>query len=46
MKTLQRYVHRQLPITAQVLADIAEDNNISVEKVRSLAKENNIVLPC
>ena len=46
LNTLQRHVRRQLPITDQVIADIAEDNNISVEKVRSLAKENNIVLPC
>jgi predicted transposase YdaD len=46
IKTLNRYVRRKLPIDSQVLADIAEDNDLTVERVREIAKENNVVLPC
>ena len=45
-KTLSRYIRRSLPIDAQVLEDIAEDNELTVEKVRSIAKENGISLSC
>ncbi|MBR3623208.1 MAG: Rpn family recombination-promoting nuclease/putative transposase [Selenomonadaceae bacterium] len=44
--TLSRYARRQLPINSQVLDDIAEDNEITIEKVRSIAKENGIALSC
>lgn len=46
IKTLTRYIRRSLPITSQVLEDIAEDNELTVEKVRSIAKENGISLSC
>ena len=46
VNTLKRYIRRQLPIDAQVLEDIAEDNELTVEKVRSIAKENGISLSC
>ena len=45
-KTLSRYIRRSLPIDAQVLEDIAEDNELTVEKVRAIAKENGISLSC
>ena len=44
--TLTRYNRRQLPIDLQVLDDIAEDNEITVEKVRDIAKQNGITLSC
>ena len=44
INTLKRYIRRQLPIDAGVLADIAEDNEMTVEKVRSIAKDNGISL--
>ena len=44
INTLTRYIRRQLPISADVLADIAEDNEMTVEKVRSIAKDNGISL--
>ena len=44
INTLKRYIRRQLPISADVIADIAEDNEMTIEKVRSIAKENNISL--
>ena len=44
INTLRRYIRRQLPIGANVIADIAEDNEMTIEKVRSIAKENNISL--
>lgn len=46
LNTLKRYIRRQLPIDTQVLEDIAEDNELTVEKVRSIAKENGISLSC
>ena len=46
VNTLSRYIRRSLPITNQVLEDIAEDNELTVEKVRSIAKENGISLSC
>ena len=46
ISTLNRYIRRKLPIDAQVLADIAEDNKLTVEKVRSIAKDNGISLSC
>ena len=46
VNTLPRYVHHSLPITSQVLEDIAGDNELTVEKVRSIAKENGISLSC
>ena len=45
-KTLSRYIRRSLPIDAQVLEDIAEDNELTVEKVSAIAKENGISLSC
>ena len=42
--TLSRYMRKNMPITADVLADIAEDNEMSVDKVRSLAREKGISL--
>jgi len=44
INTLRRYIRRQLPISADVIADIAEDNEMTIEKVRSIAKENGISL--
>lgn len=46
INTLKRYIRRQLPISADVLADIAEDNEMSVDKVRTIAKDNGISLSC
>ena len=46
INTLNRYIRRKLPIDAQVLADIAEDNKLTIEKVRSIAKDNGISLSC
>ena len=46
VNTLKRYIRRQMPIDTQVLEDIAEDNELTVEKVRSIAKENGISLSC
>lgn len=46
VKTLTRYIRCSLPITSQGLEDIAEDNELTVEKVRSIAKENDISLSC
>jgi len=40
---LFQFCHRQ---NTQVLEDIAEDNELTVEKVRSIAKENGISLSC
>ena len=44
INTLTRYIRRQLPISADVLTDIAEDNEMTVEKVRTIAKDNGISL--
>ena len=44
VNTLRRYMRRQLPISADVIADIAEDNEMTIEKVRSIAKDNDILL--
>ena len=44
LNTMRRYIRRKLPISAEVLADIAEDNEMTVEKVRSIAKDNGISL--
>jgi len=44
INTLTRYIRRQLPISADVLADVAEDNEMTVEKVRTIAKDNGISL--
>ena len=46
ISTLNRYIRRNLPIDAQVLADIAEDNKLTIKKVRSIAKDNGISLFC
>ena len=46
IKTLNRHARRNLPIDHQVLEDIAEDNDLTVERVKELAKENSIVLSC
>ena len=46
ISTLKRYIRRKLPIDAQVLADIAEDNKLTVDKVRTIAKDNGISLSC
>ena len=45
LNTLRRYIRRKLPINADVLADIAEDNEMTVEKVRTIAKDNGISEP-
>ena len=44
IKTLQRYAKRNLPIDAQVIADIAEDNELTIERVRTIARDNGIVI--
>ena len=44
VKTLKRYINRSLPITKQVISDIAEDNDITEERVREIAHENGILL--
>ena len=46
INTLNRHIRRKLPIDAQVLADIAEDNQLTVDKVRTIAKDNGISLSC
>lgn len=46
VNTLTRHIRRSLPITSQVLEDIANDNEVTVEKVSSIAKENDISLSC
>ena len=46
ISTLNRYIRRKLPIDAQVLADIAEDNKLTVDRVRTLARDNGISLSC
>lgn len=43
-KTLKRYVSRSLPITSQVIDDIADDNDTTAEKIRELAHELGIAL--
>ncbi len=43
-KTLKRYVSRSLPITSQVIDDIANDNDTTAEKIRELAHELGIPL--
>ena len=44
LNTLRRHIRRQLPIGADVLADIAEDNEMTVDKVRTIARDNGISL--
>ena len=44
INTLKRYIRRNLPISSDVIADIAEDNEMTIEKVRSIAKDNGISL--
>ena len=44
INTLKRYIRRNLPISSDVIADIAEDNEMTIEKVRSIAKDNDISL--
>ena len=44
VKTLQRYAKRNLPIDTQVIADIADDNDLTVERVRAIARDNGIVI--
>ena len=46
LNTLKRYIRRKLPIDANVLADIAEDNELTIDKVRTIAKDNGISLSC
>lgn len=46
ISTMKRYIRRKLPIDAQVLADIAEDNKLTVDKLRTIAKDNGISLSC
>lgn len=46
LNTLRRYIRRKLPINADVLADIAENNEMTVDKVRTIAKDNGISLSC
>ena len=46
IKTLSRYIKCQFSIDSQVLEDIANDNDFTVEKVRYIAKENSISLSC
>ena len=44
LKTLQRYVRRNQPITQDVISDVADDNDMTVEKLRVLAHEQGIIL--
>ena len=44
VKTLSRYIRCSLPITSQILEDVAEDNELTVEKARSITRENGISL--
>ena len=44
LNTLRRHIRRQLPISDDVLADIAEDNEMTVDKVRTIARDNGISL--
>lgn len=44
VKTLQRYAKRNMPIDTQVIADIADDNELTVERVRAIARDNGIVI--
>jgi len=46
INTLNRYTRRKIPISADILADIAEDNEMTVKNVRDIAKDNGITLPC
>ena len=39
-------ISTNIPINADVLADIAEDNEITVDKVRTIAQDNGISLSC
>lgn len=44
LNMLRRLVRRQVPINLQAVSDIAEDAEISVERVRELARDNGLVL--
>ena len=46
INTLNRYTRRNIPISADVIADIAEDNEMTVKNVRDIAKDNGITLSC
>ena len=46
LNTLRRYIRRKLPIDTNVLSDIAEDNEMTIDKVRTIAKDNGIFLSC
>ena len=46
INTLNRYTRRNIPISADVIADIAEDNEMTIDNVRNIAKENGIAVSC
>ena len=46
INTINRYTRRKIPISADILADIAEDNEMTVKNVRDIAKDNGITLSC
>lgn len=44
VKTIKRYLKRSLPLTDDVIADIADDNDLSAEKVRELIEKERLSL--
>lgn len=44
VKTVKRYVRRSLPLTKEALADIADDNDLPIEKVLEIARREGAVL--
>lgn len=45
VKTVKRYIRRSLPLTHEALADIADDNDLPLEKVLEIARKEGAVLP-
>ena len=45
-KTLLRFAKRSIPIDLNVLTDIADDTELSVQKVREIAERNGVALSC
>lgn len=45
VKTIKRYIRRKLPLTRETLADIADDNDLPIEKVLEIARREGAVLP-
>ena len=44
LNMLRRLVKRQQPIDSQAVADIAEDTEITVSRVKELARDNGFIL--